>query len=64
MLVDAIPVVEEAGVKSTNAVVLNRAAQHIRSLKDQSEQRIEEVEELRDKIAQMNDKIAYVSSLF
>ncbi|KAI1724669.1 protein WBSCR14 like protein [Ditylenchus destructor] len=62
MLVDAIPVVEEAGVKSTNAVVLNRAAQHIRSLKDQSEQRIEEVDELRDKIAQMNDKIALIQS--
>lgn len=34
----AIPVIEETGIKVTNAVVLNRAAQHIRNLC----QRIEE----------------------
>jgi len=32
-LVDAIPVMEQAGVKSTNAVVLNRAAVYIKDLK-------------------------------
>lgn len=57
-LVDAIPMVEEAGVKSTNAVVLNRAAQHIRHLKSEKEERETQVEELRTKIAQLNDKIA------
>jgi hypothetical protein len=31
-LVQAIPVIEETGIKVTNAVVLNRAAQHIRNL--------------------------------
>lgn len=31
-LVQAIPVIEESGIKVTNAVVLNRAAQHIRNL--------------------------------
>ncbi|CAD5215186.1 unnamed protein product [Bursaphelenchus okinawaensis] len=32
-LVSAIPVIDEAGIKVTNAVVLNRAGQHIRNLK-------------------------------
>jgi hypothetical protein len=31
-LVGAIPVIEETGIKVTNAVVLNRAGQHIRNL--------------------------------
>uniref|UniRef100_A0A915DI70 BHLH domain-containing protein n=1 Tax=Ditylenchus dipsaci TaxID=166011 RepID=A0A915DI70_9BILA len=62
MLVDSIPVVDEAGVKSTNAVVLNRAAQHIRDLKTESEDRAKEVNALKDKIAQMNEKIALIQS--
>src|SRR5947209_6208173 len=43
-LVGVIPFVEQAGVKSTNAVVLNRAAQHIRDLKEESEERSRQVE--------------------
>jgi hypothetical protein len=31
-LVNAIPTIEETGIKVTNAVVLNRAGQHIRNL--------------------------------
>lgn len=32
VLVNAIPTIEETGIKVTNAVVLNRAGQHIRNL--------------------------------
>lgn len=60
MLVEAIPAVEQAGVKSTNAVVLNRAAQYLRELKSRNLQRAKEVDDLRSKIAQLNEKISYV----
>ena len=62
MLVEAIPAVEQAGVKSTNAVVLNRAAQHLRELKSRNLQRAEQVDELRAKIAQLNEKISLIQS--
>lgn len=58
MLVEAIPSFEQAGVKSTNAVVLNRAAQHLRTLKSQNLKRAEEVDELKNKIEQLNEKIS------
>jgi hypothetical protein len=56
-LVDAVPAVEQAGVKSTNAVVLNRAAQHIRELREEAEEKMQQVEEMKKKIKRVNEKI-------
>lgn len=61
-LVDAIPLVEQAGVKCTNAVVLNRAAQHIRDLKTDQEQQQRQIKSFRDKITGMNERIALIQS--
>lgn len=61
MLVEAIPAVEQAGVKSTNAVILNRAAQHLRDLKTKNEERAQQVEALNAKIVELNDKIGFVA---
>lgn len=58
MLVSAIPDVDEAGVKTTNAVVLNRGAQHIRKLKAEEEKRAKEVEDMKEKISKLNTRIA------
>lgn len=58
MLVEAIPAVEQAGVKSTNAVVLNRAAQHLRTLKSHNLEQAKEVVELKKKIEKLNEKIS------
>lgn len=49
---------EQAGVKSTNAVVLNRAARHLQDLKKTYEEKTNSLEVLKAKIAQVNDKIA------
>uniref|UniRef100_A0A914GZU9 BHLH domain-containing protein n=1 Tax=Globodera rostochiensis TaxID=31243 RepID=A0A914GZU9_GLORO len=61
-LVLAIPVVEQTGVKCTNAVVLNRAAQHIRQLRSEQEQQQLKLRVLREKIASMNERIALIQS--
>lgn len=61
MLVNAIPDIDEAGVKTTNAVVLNRGAQHIRKLKDEDERRAKEVDDMKEKISKLNTRIAYVN---
>lgn len=58
MLVDAIPSIDEAGIKATNAVVLNRAAQHIRSLKDEADAKTQEIDAMKEKLNQINGKIA------
>ena len=57
-LTSTIPAIEEAGVKPTNAVVLNRAANFIRSLKSESEHRKKDLENCREKIEKMNARIA------
>ena len=57
-LVTAIPMVEQAGVKCTNAVVLNRAAQHIKGLCSEQEQQQRQIKAFRDKITNMNERIA------
>lgn len=62
MLVNAIPDIDEAGVKTTNAVVLNRGAQHIRKLKDEDERRAKEVDDMKEKISKLNTRIAMLQS--
>jgi len=57
-LVKAIPLVEQAGLKSTNAVVLNRAAQHIKNLKLEQEKQLNQMKIFKEKIACMNERIA------
>ncbi|KAL3094507.1 hypothetical protein niasHT_026273 [Heterodera trifolii] len=61
-LVNAIPVVEQTGVKCTNAVVLNRAAQHIKQLKSEQDQQQMKLRVLREKITNMNERIALIQS--
>lgn len=58
MLTTVIPAIEEAGIKPTNAVVLNRAAQYIRSLRTESERRKDDLVNLKERIEKMNAKIA------
>lgn len=60
MLTSVIPVIDEAGIKPTNAVVLNRAANFIRSLKTESETRKNDLENCKERIEKMNQRIAYV----
>jgi MAX-like protein X len=62
MLTTVIPAIEEAGIKPTNAVVLNRAAQYIRSLRTESERRKEDLINFKEKIEKMNAKIAMLQS--
>jgi MAX-like protein X len=62
MLTTVIPAIEEAGIKPTNAVVLNRAAQYIRSLRTESERRKDDLVNLKERIEKMNAKIAMLQS--
>uniref|UniRef100_A0A914Y9X2 BHLH domain-containing protein n=1 Tax=Panagrolaimus superbus TaxID=310955 RepID=A0A914Y9X2_9BILA len=62
MLTTVIPAIEEAGIKPTNAVVLNRAAQYIRSLRTESERRKEDLVTFKERIEKMNAKIAMLQS--
>uniref|UniRef100_A0A915MKM5 BHLH domain-containing protein n=1 Tax=Meloidogyne javanica TaxID=6303 RepID=A0A915MKM5_MELJA len=61
-LVKAIPLVEQAGLKSTNAVVLNRAAQHIKNLKLEQEKQLNQMKVFKEKIACMNERIAMIQA--
>ncbi|KAL7069782.1 hypothetical protein ACQ4LE_011044 [Meloidogyne hapla] len=61
-LVKAIPLVEQAGLKSTNAVVLNRAAQHIKNLKLEQERQLNQMKIFKEKITCMNERIAMIQS--
>ncbi|CAK5088543.1 unnamed protein product [Meloidogyne enterolobii] len=61
-LVKAIPLVEQAGLKSTNAVVLNRAAQHIKNLKLEQEKQLNQMKIFKEKIACMNERIAMIQA--
>lgn len=56
-LTAVIPVIDEAGIKPTNAVVLNRAASFIRSLKNESDNRKKDLENCRERIEKMNARI-------
>lgn len=58
-LLNAIPAIDEAGIKATNAVVLNHAAQHIRNLKDEQDETQQEIEAMKEKINNINTKISY-----
>jgi hypothetical protein len=57
-LVGSFPLVEQTGVKCTNAVVLNQAANHIKALKNESDQYEQQLEEMRSKVVKMNEKIS------
>jgi hypothetical protein len=57
-LLNAIPAIDEAGIKATNAVVLNHAATYIRGLKDEQEERNQEIEAMKEKINGINAKIS------
>uniref|UniRef100_A0A914E8R1 BHLH domain-containing protein n=1 Tax=Acrobeloides nanus TaxID=290746 RepID=A0A914E8R1_9BILA len=61
-LLNAIPAIDEAGIKATNAVVLNHAATYIRGLKDEQEERNQEIDAMKEKINGINAKIALLQS--
>lgn len=58
MLTGVIPAIEEAGIKPTNAVVLNRAALYIRSLRTESDRRKQDLVSFKEKIDKANARIA------
>uniref|UniRef100_A0A7E4ULH6 BHLH domain-containing protein n=1 Tax=Panagrellus redivivus TaxID=6233 RepID=A0A7E4ULH6_PANRE len=62
MLVSVIPAIEEAGIKPTNAVVLNRAGQHIRTLRSESERYKEEIIKFKEKIERADARISMLQS--
>lgn len=57
-VLNAIPAIDEAGIKATNAVVLNHAAQHIRNLKDEQDDGHKEIDVMKEKINAINAKIS------
>uniref|UniRef100_A0AC34R374 BHLH domain-containing protein n=1 Tax=Panagrolaimus sp. JU765 TaxID=591449 RepID=A0AC34R374_9BILA len=61
-LTSVIPVIDEAGVKPTNAVVLNRAANFIRTLKNESDNRKKDLENCKERIEKMNARITMLQS--
>ncbi|KAI1694774.1 helix-loop-helix DNA-binding domain-containing protein [Ditylenchus destructor] len=61
-LVDAIPAVNEGGVRTTSAVVMNRAVKHICHLKAQFEGTEKQISDMKEKIRQLKDEISVVQS--
>ncbi|KAI6201254.1 Protein WBSCR14-like protein [Aphelenchoides besseyi] len=61
-LTQAIPVIEETGLKVTNAVVLNRAAQHIRLLKKRIEEYDKQVAECEKRNELLQKRVSIVQS--
>ncbi|CAD5220775.1 unnamed protein product [Bursaphelenchus xylophilus] len=61
-LVSAIPVIDEAGIKVTNAVVLNRAGQHIRNLQNKLNDSVRALDEAEKRNEMLQKRVILVQS--
>ncbi|CAD6188202.1 unnamed protein product [Caenorhabditis auriculariae] len=61
-LMEMVPNLYSGGVKPTNAVVLAKAADHIRRLQSSRESQSQEIEDAKSRIERLNHKIAALQS--